>query len=324
MRALRHPNPRLLIALLLVIGFALAIASASTSWWTFSASGGGGSNSLSFLPGGSYDVTCTGGRCAGFSSGAFPYTALGGSVGALYEGVLALLGIGIALTGAAAAIAVLSLLGWRTGWWQRSGSFLLIFFAFLVTLVADVAVVTAQPGAFASNTQFQGLPAGGPSPATSFWGSSGSASWGAGVGWFLGLATVIVLALVVVVLIVAGHTRLDVPAPERARRVAATAPTAPARYTPPPAATPYARPTVARPPVAFAAGSRVTPRPAPKMAAPASAALDPESPISRAPPPPAPPAPAAAPAMLACPFCGTENLARSRTCSYCQRSLREN
>ncbi len=340
LRLVRHPNPRWLLAVLLVTTFIVTIVSAGTAWWAYTANGGGTSHSLYFLPGGDYNVTCSGSDCAGFSAGSFPYNAIGGSLGGLYGTVLGLLGFAIGLTGLAAVIAVLSLLGRRTGWWQRSGTFILVVLAFLVMVVAEIAAVTSQPGAFSSTTKFPGLGAGGASPLTSFWGSSGSASWGAGAGWYLGLSTVILLVGVAAVLVLAGPKRLELPA--RARRTptnpsplidysaAPSTPTAayfppPSEYTPPPAATPYARSPVTRPPITFAPGSRVTPRPAPKARTPTPAASaeapPPDAPVSVA-PRPAPVVPVEGPEMINCPECGTENLAKSRTCSYCQRSLR--
>jgi hypothetical protein len=304
LRFLLHPNPRALLALLLLVASILEIVAISTAWWSYSSSGGGTSHSLSFLPGGNYNVTCSGSGCDGFSAGSFPYSNFGAPMGTLYGVVLGLMGVCVALTLLATAIAVLALLGRRTGWWQRSGSFVLVFVSALMALIAVVAAVTAQPGAFATSSMFDGLGSGGESPLTSFWGSnpSGTATWGAGAGWYVALATIILLGVITALLVVLGHERLAVPG--RRSRMATTAAPAPARvynapptaYTAPPTASVSTRPGVTRPPI-------------------------PTSPATPAPPSPVA-APTEAPAQLACPTCGTFNLAKSRTCSYCQRSLR--
>jgi hypothetical protein len=299
-RLFLRPNPRVLLATLLVVAFVLGIVSIGTAWWSYSSSAGGTSHSLNFLPGGNYNVTCSGSGCGGFSAGSFPYSNFGGSIGTLYGVVLGLMAVGVALTGFAALVAVLAALGRRTGWWQRSGSFVLAFFAILSTLIAVLATVAAQPSAFAPNTMFDGLGTGGASPMTSFWGSNaaGTATWGAGLGWYLGLATIVLLGVIAGLLIVFGHQRLAVPG-RRTRTAATPSPSVSpvARgYTAPPAAVAPARPVAMRPPIPSAA----------KIPAP----------------PPPVTAPPAAPDMVSCPTCGTQNLAKSRTCSYCQRSLR--
>ncbi len=252
---------------------------------------------LVLSPGGNYNVTCSGSGCAGFSAGSFPYSNFGGSIVTLYGVVLGLMGLGVALTGLAAIVAVLAVLGRKTGWWQRSGSFVFVFLSVITTLIALVAAVTAQPGAFASNTTFPGLGSGGASPLTSFWGSNpaGTATWGAGVGWYVALVTVVLLSVVTAMIIVHGRERLAVPG--RRTRAAAPPPAPVVRgYTAPPSATAGLRPAVMRPPIHTATTVR--------------------------PPPPTMSGPTEVPEMIACPTCGTENLAKSRTCSYCQRSLR--
>ncbi len=315
----------------MVAAFVVGAASLGTAWWYYTASAGGGSNSLSFYPGGNYDVGCSNSACGGFSSGSFPYTAIGGSIGSLYGADLGLMVAAVLLTGIVAAIAILGWLGRPTGWWQRSGSFVLTVLAFLFSIAAVAGTVAAQPGSFGSSTSFPGLGHGG-SPLTSFWGTAGAAMWGAGAGWYLGAASSGLLVVVAAVLILAGHRRLEVPekrartatAQPVARSYTAPAPAAepvPRGYTAPPPARTYARTPVARAPAASYSGTRVTPRPAPT---PKTTANDPppDAPRSRPPPPPVLAA-APAPKMIDCPACGTPNLAKSRTCSYCQRALRE-
>lgn len=331
LRRLVRTNPRALLAVLLVVAFALGIASLGTAWWSYTSTAGGTTRALAFLPGGSYSVMCSGTGCAGFSTGSFPYSAIGGSVGGLYEAVLAAMALSVALTGLAAAIAVLSALGYRTGWWQRSGSFILVFLGLLTALVTIGAVVGAQPGAFAPSTSFAGLGGGSASPLNSFWGSDGAASWGAGAGWYLGLASGLLLIATTVVLVVVGHQRLRVPEPERRTRTAVAPAVLDLRgYTAPPPVAPPPRPAPAAAPVMMTP-TRVTPRPSSRTRSDPAPTRAPETPAAEPDAEPATiaplPVPAAVPteprAMIECPACGTPNLARSRTCSYCQRPLRE-
>jgi len=315
----------MLLAVLLIASFVLGVVSLGTAWWSYSSTGGGGSLTLGFVPGGDYVVTCS--SCGAFSAGSFSYSAFGGTLGGLYEAILGLVALAVALTGLAAFIAVMGLLGRRTGWWQRSGSFVLVFVAVLTTLVAAVAVVAAQPGAFGPGSTFQGLGPGNASPTTSFWGAdaAGTATWGAGAGWYLALASGFVLVAVIVLLFVVPTPQPRVP--EREVRTAVAPPTPSLHgYTAPPTAAPYARPAVSRPPIL--SPTRVTPRPAPApraAPAPRSEGADafPDTPMSAAKLPVPAPVPAEAPEMVDCPNCGTPNLAKSRTCSYCQRTLRE-
>lgn len=321
----------------LIAAFVIGAVSLGTAWWSYSATGGGGSNSLSFYPGGNYDVACTDSACGGFSSGSFPYSAIGGSIGGLYEAVLGLMIAAVLLIGIVTAIAVLGWLGRRTGWWERSGSFVLTVLAFLFAIAAVAGTVAAQPGSFGSGTTFPGL-GHGTSPLTSFWGADGAASWGAGAGWYLGAVMTGLLVAISAVLVLAGHRRLEVPE-RRARtataqpvarayvpapEVAASPPTADPTlrgYTAPPPARPYTpAPFVPRSPSASYSGTRVTPRPPPRTKSTGDEPT-PDTPVSRPPPPPAL-APTPPAAMIDCPECGTANLAKSRTCSYCQRPLR--
>lgn len=286
---------RTIVALLLIAVFVLAIAAVATPWWSYSASTGGHSESVSFLPGSNYNVTCAG-SCGGFAAGSFPYSAIGGGLGGLYEGILVLVGIAAGVTGLAALLTGLGALGWRIGKSMRFGVYLGSIAAGLLLLGALVWTASGQPGSFPSGSSFSGSGSGA-TPATSFWGSNGAGteSWGAGAGWYLALASLIVLVVAIVLLMIASRRGAPATPERRTRAAVAPAPVAPRGYTPPPPAVAPSGPN--------AAGSLVTSSSKAASAPVASEAAD-------------------APGTIACPACGTPNLAKARSCSYCQRSLR--
>lgn len=290
---------------LLVLAFVLGLISLGTAWWSYSSSTSSGSLSVNFVPGGSYYVSCSASRCAGFSSGSFPYAALGGgSIGSMYATVEGLLGLAVALAGVVAVLRVLAAWGrFRTSLLWTS----LLSLASVIVLLATMAwTATSQPGALPAGVQFSGTGGSGPSPATSFWGSTanGNASWGAGAGWYLALAMILLLLAVLVLQPLLDRRRAATTrsAARPARDVAA--PAALPRYTAPPPPVPITRSPVTRPPIP--GRSSPPPEPAP-------------TPASALPVPPPPPESTAE--MVPCPECGTPNLARSRVCSYCQRPL---
>ncbi|MGI0155099.1 MAG: hypothetical protein ACREDE_03035 [Thermoplasmata archaeon] len=282
--------------MLLLAVFVLSIASLATPWWSYSASAGGNSESVNFLPGSNYNITCAG-HCGGFSAGSFPYTAIGGSLGGLYEGVLILVALSAVLTGLAALFGGLRVLGRSRAPNARRWAFLGSGIAAVVLLGAIVWTASAQPGAFPAGSALTGSGSGGASPATSFWGSNpaGSASWGAGVGWYLALASVVLIIVVIGMLLVLDRQR---PREPERRTSATAAPPGAVAYTAPPYASPSTGPTVTRPPLERNGASAPTPEALP------------------------PPAEDESKTMVPCPNCGTSNLVRSRTCSYCQRPLR--
>ncbi|MGA9840437.1 MAG: hypothetical protein WBS16_08420, partial [Thermoplasmata archaeon] len=305
---------------ILVLAFVLGLISLGTAWWSYSDSTTNEHLSVNFVPGGTYYLACSGSGCAGFNSGSFPYSVQGGgSVGSVYETVLGVGAIAVALAGIVALLAVLAALG-RT----RSSptlSTLLGGGTILLLIATMIWIVTAQPGAVPAHLYDAGTSASGASPQNSFWGSNGdgTASWGAGPGWYLALSCVVLLTLVLIVIPLLDRRRHGVgirgaaaPSPVSGPVASRTylpppASTAPRRYSAPPPAVPVSRPTATRPPI------------------PPSARPDPADPVaaatSTAPvPPPTPAVEAAEP--VACPACGTPNPAKSRVCSYCQRPLR--
>ena len=300
------PNLRLILPALLVLVFVFTLLSLGTAWWSYSTSAGGGNLSINFLPGSNYYLTCSG-SCSGFSAGAFPYSVVGGSVGSIYGGVLGVLVAAGILAGLVALFGVLTALGRELGRWQ---SFLTFLFGGVVALLllATVAwTATGQPGAFPPGFHFMGSTGSGASVESSFWGSSpgGGASWGAGPGWYLALAGAVLLGGVMVLL------------PLLTRRPARSRP----RPTPAPPRTPVAPLRTFAPPPTRPAFAHLPMRPPPAPAArPATAGTPaaPSSPTST----PSEEEPAVPAGYLPCPTCGTPNLAKSRVCSYCQRSLR--
>ncbi|MGA8543415.1 MAG: hypothetical protein WB947_07775 [Thermoplasmata archaeon] len=287
--------------------FLIGIISLATSWWGYSSASTGSAVTVNFLPGSNYAITCAGHDCGGFTAGSFPYTAIGGSLGTLYEGVLILLAAAVALVGLAALFTGLEVLRQRDVAAHRSLTNWFLMGAALLFLGAVGWTAAGQPAGFPAGTPFAGSGSGGSSPATSFWGSTsnGGASWGAGPGWYLALIGAVLVVVVLFVLLGLARQHSS-PTPERRTRSAVGSPSvAPRGYTAPPSATvnPRRSESAWTPPATTT--SRDVPVP-PKAKVPAPVAAT----------------PGAAPEMIACPDCGTQNLAKSRVCSYCQRRLR--
>jgi len=210
-------RPSSLPALVLVLGLALVIGSCLGGWWTMTVSEPNqeGTLGITFLLGSQYGVTCSGGSaCSEEPTGSLSYSDHSlGPVGDLYAGALTLM---VAALVAAVLTAMVALAG-ALGYWTTRMQFLLALLLGLLTigllLGATLSVAGLQPsalgqagGGFAPNSA--------PSPATSFWGScsgggssqgacssSGgtvTASWGPGVGWYLGVlgALVFVFGLI--------------------------------------------------------------------------------------------------------------------------------
>ena len=310
-----QPNLRLILPLLLVLAFVLAAISLGSAWWSYSSSNPSGSESVSFVPGADYYLTCTSSHCGGFQAGTQPYAAIGGSIGGVYGSLFGLLLAAVILSGLVALFAGLSAAGRTWGRWQAKATFLLGGGAILLLLASLVWATAGQPGAFAPGFYFPGSGSAGASPANSFWGSSstGSASWGAGAGWYLALASLILLSGVIVVL--PWINRRSRPAPARpispgsgestyVRREYMSGPPAPA----------VRGPVAVAPPVRTSSPTMLTPtavtpppvRPGPAPAEPTAPTVPPE--IEAEPVP--------------CTYCGTPNPAKARICSYCQRPLR--
>ena len=213
-RYARRPSTWPSIFLLLAV--ALLVGSLLPSWWTFSIQEPNGEASLTynFLLGGQYTATCTSGtECASSATGTLAYSSHGlGAIGSLYGGLGAVVIAALAL----AAVACAAALAGTLGYWRGRRPLLLgtVFgiLALLLILSAVISIVALQPSAFSQSAGGLASTAA-PSPATSFWGAcsgggagngacstspgSGSitASWGAGVGWYLGLLAAVLLAV---------------------------------------------------------------------------------------------------------------------------------
>jgi hypothetical protein len=221
-----RPNLHLLLPTLLVVAFVLGVVSLGTAWWSYDGSASGKTESLNFVPGSSYYVTCSGTGCGGFSAGTFPYTVLGGSVGGMYITVLSLMIVAVVLTGLVALFAVLGALGRGSIRMQSTTVLILKGTAILILFATLIWTATGQSSTFPPGQLFAGTGSTGASPDTSFWGSAStpgaSAAWGAGPGWYLALTTVVLLCGVLVLL----------PWVGRRREAGARAHVAPARIAP--------------------------------------------------------------------------------------------
>jgi|GEM_PF-5496075 len=291
-----------MVILLVVVAFVIVLASLTTSWWGYSVSSGGTTQSVQFLPGSNYNIACTG-HCS-VASASNAYSAIPGSLNTIYEGVLGLLIASAAMIGLAALFLGFGALGRRPTPIQPFWTRLFLLLSPLLLFVAVVWTAGGQPSAFPSGgSPFGGTGSSGESPANSFWGSSAtdSAQWGAGIGWYLAVVGVVILLVVVIVTLVLNRRPMSTPE-LRTRNAVFVAPVVPKGYTPPPTVPPSRSP-VTRPPV-----PRMTPPPSAPEPAPATVM----APILETTPQ----------EMVACSECGTQNSAKSRICSYCQRPLR--
>lgn len=322
-RRQKYPSRRrLLTALFLITASLLALIALVTPWWsislTISPSGSyaGGSFTGFLMPGGSAASSCSGdcyglGRNTGVAWNHW-LTATNG----LYEGILALMVLVLI------AVFFSTFLGLRSATRstvsRRSLTVLILatFVAMLLLLVAVSLAVADQPGALSSDFYTSGTPnvqemffcASGASPTTSFWGSnSGSCtggqdaffpvqySWGASVGWYAALVSLLLLLFALLLLILSWRemratAKSSVPMP-------AVVP------PPPPPRAPTEISTGQLPPVQ---GSSAFPPPP-----------------SYAPVPPPPPSPySGTSATVYCPRCGMPNPIVSSSCARCQLPLR--
>jgi hypothetical protein len=301
---------KLLFEIALLAALALAVASLVTPWWSFAYSSGGGSESVNFVPGVMYSVTCAGSGCGGFASGTFSYSNFGAGTSALYAAALVVAAVATVFAGLVALIYGLE--GVRSRTYRVPRARLFRFLCVLGALLAvgmTIAVAAAQSSSFVSGATFPGTTSGGPSPTNSFWGSSHlgatSASWGAGVGWYCAIAAALLLLGALLALLAQARSARDEGALRAPVRVAVSA-------------------TVVAAPLGAEAGTESEPpSEAPSDRVPASTGgfRAPPSATPRVRPAPVSSGPSTAGATVACPACGFENSAKSRNCSYCQRPL---
>lgn len=182
-------------ALLAVTGL-VALASALSPWWYTRTTTGATSSVAEFYPGASFYAGGGGG------GGTTTYAAYGlVRVGALYEGVLAVSLLLLALAWASVGAIVLS--GRRpeaSGLWLRRARRLTVL-GVLLALAFLLVVPIGQPVLYRADDP-GGSCSSGAGPCASFWGASTGASsiaWGAGAGWWLDLGVTALFALGVVV-----------------------------------------------------------------------------------------------------------------------------
>jgi hypothetical protein len=303
--------PRLVLTLVLIVGFILAAISLGTAWWAYSSSTGGSSESVQFGPGSTYSVTCSGSGCGNFASGSFSYSSFGGSIGSLYGTLEALLILAVVLAGIATLFGLVALAG-RGGRMFGLLGFLLGLASGAVLILLGVWIESSQPGSFGSGVAFPGTRVGGASPSTSFWGAASNggavASWGAGAGWYCAvIGGVLVLAVAVALLFIG---RESTPRAARTPR----APKEDRAFAPVPTGyRDFANRPVYAPPVHST------------MTAPPSASASVHSPVQATAKSPAPVLgkKATAPsATVECPACGYANAPKARICAYCQRPMK--
>ena len=178
-----------------LIAGTLAGVSTLSPWWTISAASGGygGYASIGFLPGDSFTASANG------LSDSFSYASQGwGPVEGLYEGILVLGVLTLIIAVLAGILGAIRVFGPPKVLTGRDSVQTWTFVAILIALVAVILVPLAQPGVLAIHPA--GLCAatyGSKTPCNSFWGSvtasGGSVSWGADAGWYLELASFIIL-----------------------------------------------------------------------------------------------------------------------------------
>ncbi|MGC2289583.1 MAG: hypothetical protein WA688_06980 [Thermoplasmata archaeon] len=176
----------LIASVIVLVGGICAGLSAFSPWWTIATTGEFDA-SFNFLPG--TDYTLSSGR--GGVPSPFPYAGHPdlASLAGLYEGILALTIVILVLSMIVGILGVLASFG-RLPYPTRLRPRYLVVALLLIALVAAALVPVAQP------MLIHGCGAG-PSECSSFWGTaSGSGEttvWGANVGWYLTVATVVLL-----------------------------------------------------------------------------------------------------------------------------------
>lgn len=196
--------------LCLVVALVLLLGSLAVGWYTISADDTGSSSTSQFTISGTatyylldkyvQTLTCSGsGSCPPGSTTMGTYPGSGGNAIANLYGVVSGLVIGGVVIGAVALVLALLPKSRAARW----GKFLVVI-ALILSAAAPLVLLAAQPMALSSA---YATPAGGASPASSFFGScSGSAcgvsgssgttvnaAWGPSIGWFLCLIAVVPL-----------------------------------------------------------------------------------------------------------------------------------
>jgi putative oligomerization/nucleic acid binding protein len=193
-----NSSRRLLVGLLSLAAGVTAGVAALESWWTFWLSGPSWGSS-EFLPGDSTRFTTNG------ASGSQTYASQGlGQLGTLYEGILVICVVSMILFFAGGILAILGSLGKLRHPTRHRVVRNLSVIALGLLLTAAVMLPVLQPPIFrGENQSVCGGTNGTQTPCTSFWGSltagSETLGWGAGVGWYLAVAIIIVTVAMLVI-----------------------------------------------------------------------------------------------------------------------------
>jgi hypothetical protein len=185
---------RLIASFIILAAGICAGISTLSPWWTLTVSGGTITGSLSFLPGNSYTSSANG------STASFLYANQGlGPVGVLYEGILALAIVLMILALLAAFIGIAASLGRISNATRYYTIRNLVIVLIIISLFLVIIVPVLQPTLF-HNSNPSGIcmaNGGVQTPCNSFWGSVTSdgekLNWGSDVGWYLAIATVVLL-----------------------------------------------------------------------------------------------------------------------------------
>lgn len=221
---------RLIAAVIILVGAILLIAGLIMPWYTYKTSSSGLSETINFYPG----MPSTNGtiqyQCSGIPT-CPPQTSYSArdlnNTGMVAETGFYLLIVGIILGVIAAILGVAS----RGNPRRANGAVPLAVVALILALVAPVLFVVALPPAIGKDTPNH--PANGPwssfigSNSTTEFGISVTTSWGPAVGWYLAIASFVILLVGVVLL--ARYRR----EPPQAVTASASAPPAAVTQTPP-------------------------------------------------------------------------------------------
>jgi hypothetical protein len=208
---------RKIAGIILVVAVVLLVSSLFVGWWAIQAAIPGQSEKASFnfpATSGGYGViySCAGNDSSFTATCPSPetYSDEGlNNTGRLYTSVqyVVIAGIAMGILGALLLFAAFR---------RQSGSKLgtvLIGLAFILAIVAPIALAVAQPGAIQSDNQPSFGGTNGTTPSNSFWGSNNSSdpdfpytvTWGASTGWYLALVAGGFFLVALVILVQARH-----------------------------------------------------------------------------------------------------------------------
>jgi len=197
-------NPKRVVAS--ALAFAAGVCSGLSTispWWSISVALPSEGATLKFLPGDAFSVS--GNFYGNSAQGSLTYASHGlGQVGALYEGVLAFGVVVMVLSIAAGGIGLIWAFGKGRGPSKGSAFRSLTLALTIISVAAALLVPLAQPGIIAQHPAgLCGSSGGVKTMCNSFWGSASAngatATWGADVGWYLWVASFVLLITAMVV-----------------------------------------------------------------------------------------------------------------------------